>query len=74
MNAAIPCDVDEANELVVVVGADMGEAAEQGWGEVARGRGATGGGPEGVKFGGGGKGSMRSSGILGFKQPSCTGS
>lgn len=56
MDAAVPGDVDEADEPVVVVGADMGEAAGQDGGEVARGGGAPGGGPEGVEFASGGEG------------------
>ena len=37
MSAATLCDVDEADKVVVVIGADMGEAVGQGGGEVARG-------------------------------------
>lgn len=63
MDAAIPCDVDEADKLVVVVGADMGEAAGQDGGEVAQGRGAQVTDQRVLSSAVEGKGSMRSSGM-----------
>lgn len=52
MNAAISGDIDEADERVVVVGADMGEAAGQDGGEIRYFGRVPGGGPEGVEVGG----------------------
>ncbi len=65
MNAAVPGDVDEADEPVVVIGADMGEAA----GRMREKSGAVGAfeaaDQRGLRSSGEGKGSMRSSGMGG---------
>lgn len=56
MDAAIPGDIDEADQPVLVIGAEMGKAARQDAGEIRRLRYAPGGGPERGEFVGRGEG------------------